>query len=108
MTISSTDKGETIPGVVSHEIVITTDDFGFVTDAKIDGTRYVPQLETDVGTLLAAAPDLLAVVERIDYFRDALIQCEYQPGSGTITELVDAARAAIAKAKGGNNVTTPN
>jgi hypothetical protein len=50
--------------------------------------------------LIVAAPDLLKVVQRLDYFREGFIHREYEPRSSTVVELLDQARAAIAKALG--------
>jgi hypothetical protein len=47
-----------------------------------------------------AAGDLLAVLRRFDYFRDAFLSHAYDANSTTVRELFDDARAAIAKAEG--------
>lgn len=46
-----------------------------------------------------ASQDLLAVAKKVAYYGAALVAREYQPGSPSVRELVDQAKAAVAKAE---------
>ena len=50
--------------------------------------------------LIAAAPEMYSIIERLDYFSEALIHKEYEVGSETIKELVELAKSVLKKARG--------
>lgn len=63
----------------------------------------MPKGETATRYVRADVADaMLAVVRRLDYYREAFLAKQYDVGSPAVSELLDEARAAIAKAEGTN------
>lgn len=60
------------------------------TGGNLEGVMAVAVLDC-----LSEIERLRAVCERIDFYGEALIQREYEPGSGTVRDLVRAARDVL-------------
>jgi hypothetical protein len=92
LKMETTDAPEHWPYAIIEGGVSTCDvETGFhLTGIMTEGTAH----------LIAAAPDLYEVVSRFEYFADAFIAREYEPGSQAVKELVAQAVAALRKARG--------
>lgn len=70
---------------------------GIYDDGEANRTIRLSQLDEPFRSQLLLFPEMRELLRQLDYFGDAFITREYEPGSTTVTDLITCARTLLAK-----------